>query len=122
MKKIIKKVKLEDAKPYEAPGHFNMVALRLQHKDVTGLENFWVGLSHFLPGGGAEMSASDFEKVYVMLSGKVTVVTEFGEEIVLEPFDSIYIPPGVKRYLVNKTNMPASMLVICSYPKGGDKR
>lgn len=118
----MKKVKLEDAKPYEASGHFNMVALRLQHKDITGVENFWVGLSHFLPGGGAEMSASNFEKVYVMLSGKVTIVTEDGKEIVLESLDSLYIPPGVKRYLINKTNMPASMLVICSYPKSGGKQ
>jgi len=111
------KVKLEEAKPYEARGHFKMVALRLQHRETTGVENFWVGLSHFLPGGGAEMSASDFEKVYVMLSGRMSIVTEDGKEIVLEPLDSIFIPPGEKRYLINKTNMPASMLVICSYPK-----
>ncbi|MEM3628337.1 MAG: cupin domain-containing protein [Candidatus Bathyarchaeia archaeon] len=117
----MKKVKLEEAKPYNAPGHFNMTALRLQHKEISGVENFWVGLSHFLPGGGAEMSASNFEKVYVMLSGKLTVITEDGREIVLEPLDSIYIPPGEKRYLINKTNMPASMLVICSYPKSGDQ-
>jgi len=71
-KKVIdvKKVRLEEAKPYDAPGHFKMIAFRLQHKETTGVEDFWVGLSHFLPGGGAEMSASDFEKVYVMLSGK----------------------------------------------------
>jgi len=59
----MKKVELKDVKPYEAPGHFKMVALRLQHKETTGVETFWVGLSYFLPGGGAEMSASDFERV-----------------------------------------------------------
>ncbi|MEM3728072.1 MAG: cupin domain-containing protein [Candidatus Bathyarchaeia archaeon] len=108
------KVKFEEAKPYDARGHFNMVALRLQHKENTGVEKFWVGLSHFLPGGGAEMSASNFERVYVMLSGKITVIAEDGKEIELEPLDSIYIPPGEKRSLINRTNMPASMLVICS--------
>jgi len=111
------RVRLEDVKPYEARGHFKMVALRLQHKETTGVETFWVGLSHFLPGGGAEMSASSFEKVYVMLSGKLTVVAEDGKEIVLEPMDSLYVPPGEKRSLINKTNTPASMLVICGYPK-----
>lgn len=111
------KVKFEDAKAYEAHGHFKMVALKLQHKESTGVENFWVGLSHFLPGGGAEMSASNVERVYIMLSGKMTLETEDGKEIALEPMDSIYIPPNEKRRLINKTNMPASMLVICGYPK-----
>ncbi|MEM2273611.1 MAG: cupin domain-containing protein [Candidatus Bathyarchaeia archaeon] len=113
----MKKVELKDAKPYEAAGHFRMVALRLQHKETTGVESFWVGLSHFLPGGGAEMSAANFERVYVMISGEMTVVTENGEEMVLRPLDSLYVPAGEKRYLINKTNMPATMLVIAGYPK-----
>ncbi|MEM1624817.1 MAG: hypothetical protein QXJ00_06085 [Candidatus Nezhaarchaeales archaeon] len=45
----IEKVELKDAKPYEAPKHFNMVALRLHSRDTTGTQKFWVGLSHFLP-------------------------------------------------------------------------
>ena len=115
----MKKVRLEEAEPYEARGHFKMVALRLQHKETTGIRSFWVGLSHFLPGGGAEMSASNSERVYVMLSGRMSVITEDGEEIILESMDSLYIPPGEKRRLINKTNMPATMLVICSRPKKG---
>ncbi|MEM1515153.1 MAG: cupin domain-containing protein [Thermoproteota archaeon] len=113
----IKKVELKDAKPYEAPGHFGMVALRLQHKETTGVKSFWVGLSHFLPEGGAEMSAANFERVYIMISGEMTVVTEHGEELILRPLDSLYIPSGEKRYLVNRTNMPATMLVIGGYPE-----
>jgi quercetin dioxygenase-like cupin family protein len=111
------RVKFEEVKPYEAAGHFNMVAFRLQHKETTGVEKFWVGLSHFLPGGGAEMSASNVERVYVMLAGKMTVITEDGKEIELEPYDSLYIPKGEKRALINKTKQPATMLVICSYPE-----
>ncbi|MEM2320511.1 MAG: cupin domain-containing protein [Candidatus Bathyarchaeia archaeon] len=113
----MKKVELKDAKPYEAAGHFGMVALRLQHKETTGVESFWVGLSHFLPGGGAEMSASNVERVYLMISGEMTVITEDKKEIVLKPLDSLYIPPCEKRYLINRTNMPATMLVIAGYPK-----
>ncbi|MEM2103783.1 MAG: cupin domain-containing protein [Candidatus Bathyarchaeia archaeon] len=111
----MKKVKLNEAESYEAAGHFKMVALRLQHKQTTGVENFWVGLSHFLPGGGADMSSSPSERVYVMLNGQMCVVTEDGKEITLEPMDSLYIPPGEKRSLINRTNMPATMLVICTY-------
>ncbi|MEM3550296.1 MAG: cupin domain-containing protein [Candidatus Bathyarchaeia archaeon] len=113
----MKKVSLGEAKPYEAPGHFKMVALRLHHKETTGVKTFWVGLSHFLPGGGAEVSANDFEKVYFVLSGTLTVRAENGETITLGPMDSLYIPAGEKRYLVNETNNPASMLVIGGYPK-----
>ncbi|MEM0240396.1 MAG: cupin domain-containing protein [Thermosphaera sp.] len=111
----IKKVELKDAKPYEAPKHFNMVALRLHSRDTTGTQKFWVGLSHFLPGGGAEMDAGP-ERVYFVLSGTITVIDEEGNRYTLGPMDSIYIPSGVKRRIINETNMPASMLVVVSYP------
>ncbi len=114
---LMKKIKIDEVKPYEAPGHFDMVALRLHHRETTGTENFWIGLSHFLPGGGAEWDGSEIEKVYIVLSGKMTVLRENGEKIILEPMDSLYIPPGERRYLINETNMPASMLVIASYPR-----
>ncbi len=113
----MKLVKLEEAKPYDPPKHFNMVALRLHHRDTTGTKSFWVGLSHYLPGGGAESSVNDSDKVYVMLSGKLTIITEDGKEIVLEPFDSLYIEAGEKRAIINKTNLPATMLVISAYPE-----
>ena len=113
----MKKVELKDVKPYEAPGHFKMVALRLHHKETTGTENFWVGFSHFLPGGGAEMSSSDTEKVYFVISGVITVVTPDKKEITLRPMDSLFIPPGEERYIINKENVPATMLVIAAYPR-----
>ena len=39
-----------DAKPYDAARHFDMVGLRLQGFDASPTKDFWVGLSHFLPG------------------------------------------------------------------------
>lgn len=111
----MKKVELRNAKEYEAPGHFKMVAMRLHGKEETGTKNFWVGLSHFLPGGGAEMGASNFEKVYFVLSGTLTVVTRDKKEITLGPMDSLYIAAGEERYLINREKVPASMLVIASY-------
>ena len=43
-----------------------MTAMRLQGKEETGIQKFWVGLSYFLPGGGAEWAYEDNpnEKVY----------------------------------------------------------
>ena len=49
--------RIVDARPYEAPKHFDMRGLRLQGFDASPAEGFWIGLSHFLPGGGAESDA-----------------------------------------------------------------
>jgi mannose-6-phosphate isomerase-like protein (cupin superfamily) len=71
-------------------------------------------LSHFLPGGGAEFAAPPGEKVYFVLEGEVTIKTP-DEEIVLRPNDLIYIGPQEGREIINRTNLPASMLVVYSY-------
>jgi glyoxylate utilization-related uncharacterized protein len=113
----LKKLELKDAKPYDAPGHFGCVTLRLHHKDTTGSQNFSVGLSHFLPKGGAEMGGGDFERVYYVISGTISVTDSNGQEINLGPTDSLYIANGEKRSIMNKTNQPATMIVISSYPK-----
>lgn len=110
----MKRVRLEQVKPYEAAKHFNMVALRLSGKEETGAEKFWVGLSHFLPGGGAEFASSPTEKYYFVLDGEITVKTE-KEELTLGPWDSVYIAPNEGREIINKTNKPVSMLVAISY-------
>ena len=111
----MKKIELEDVKPYKAPGHFGMTALRLHGREETGSQTFWMGLSHFLPGGGAEFDASPAEKVYFVLEGEVTVKGNSGEVITLGPWDSIYIGAGEGREIINNTNKPASMLVIINY-------
>jgi quercetin dioxygenase-like cupin family protein len=110
----MKKVRLDEVKPYEAPGHFDVSVLRLSGKDETGAEKFWVGLSHFLPGGGAEFGATPAEKYYFVLDGEITVKTE-KEEITLGPWDSVYIAPNEGRSILNKTNKPVSMLVVVNY-------
>ena len=108
--------RLADARPYEAPKHFDMRGLRLQGFDASPAEAFWVGLSNFLPGGGAEMDATPLEKVYVVISGEVTVTTEAGETT-LGPLDSCRLAPGEARSIVNRTNLPALMLVAMPYPE-----
>ena len=111
----MKKVRLDEVKSYAAPGHFGMVAMKLSGKEETGAEKFWIGLSHFLPGGGAEYAYEDSptEKVYFVLEGEITVKTK-KEEVTLGPFDSVYLAPNEGRELINKTNKPVSMLVIIS--------
>ena len=109
--------RIADAKPYDAAKHFAMTGLRLQGFDASPTTNFWVGLSHFLPGGGAEESAAPLERVYVGQAGTVTIVTEKGD-VDLHPLDSIHLAAGEKRAIINRTNAVASMLVIMPYPEG----
>jgi quercetin dioxygenase-like cupin family protein len=109
--------RLADAKPYDAAKHFAMVGLRLQGFDASPAANFWVGLSHFLPGGGAERSSSPLERVYVVLSGAVTVTTDAGETTLMA-LDSCCLAPGEARSILNRTNEAASMLVVMPYPPG----
>jgi len=109
--------RLGEAKPYEAPKHFDCTALRLQGWDASAAQNFSVGLSHFLPGGGCELDATPLEKVYVVTEGEVTVSTDEGEAT-LGPYDSIYLAPDEARAIENRTNRPASMIVVMPYPPG----
>jgi quercetin dioxygenase-like cupin family protein len=111
----MKKVELQDAKPYAPPKHFNMTALKLHGKEETGTQQLWMGLSHFLPGGGAEMDATPAEKLYFVLSGEVTVSGPENETYVLKAWDSLYVGPNETRAIVNNTNRPASMLVVITY-------
>ena len=101
------------AETYEAPKHFAMTAMRLQGGDASDCENFLVGLSTFLPGGGAEWGAAPTAKVYVVIEGAVPIKTETAE-IELEALDSCYLAPNEARSIVNKRHRPATMVVVSS--------
>lgn len=110
--------KLEELKTYEAPGHFGMTAMRIHGKEETGAEKFWIGLSTFLPGGGAEYAYEDnpLEKVYYVMDGEITVKDKAGKTYVVKAGESISFAPNEGRYLGNESNLPARMLVIINYP------
>jgi mannose-6-phosphate isomerase-like protein (cupin superfamily) len=112
----MKKISLSQVKPYAAAKHFNCATLRLQGKEESGTSKFWVGLSYFLPGGGAEWAYEDNpnEKVYIVLEGQLTVKNK-SEEVTLGPMDSLYLPPNEGREVLNKTNKPVTMLVVVNY-------
>jgi glyoxylate utilization-related uncharacterized protein len=112
----MKKISLSDVKPYAAPGHFDVTALRLSGKEETGAKKFWVGLSYFLPGGGAKWAYEDSptEKVYVVLDGELTVKTKT-DEFTLKPMELLFIKPNEGREIINKTNKTITMLVAISY-------
>jgi quercetin dioxygenase-like cupin family protein len=107
--------RLAEAAPYKAPNHFEVCALRLQGFEEGGPKTSWVGLSYFLPGGGAGPDASPLEKTYVVLSGVVTVRAG-GKEVALRPMDSCCIPANEIREVKNLENEVATMLVVMPYP------
>ncbi len=105
------------ARPYDAPNHRGVVGLRLQGFAEGGPRNQWMGLSQFLPGGGAGPDATPFEKVYLVLDGEMTVIAG-GQEVVLGPMDSCTLAPGELREIVNRSNHVCRMVVVMPYPPG----
>lgn len=104
------------ARPYQAAKHHDMRGLRLQGCDASHARFAWTGLSHFLPGGGAEMDASPLEKIYVVIAGEVTVELGDGTSHALGPLDSCFIPGGEARAIRNEGNAVATMLVVMPHP------
>ena len=103
---------------YNAPGHFDCKCMRYHGKDETGAEKFWIGMSVFLPGGGAEWAYEDnpLEKVYYVLEGEMTVTDKDGKKYVIHKDECISFPPNEGRGLKNESNLPARMLVVINYP------
>lgn len=113
----MKKVEVRDATAYNAPGHFDMRAIRLHSKEESGCEHFTLGMSHFLPGGGTEYVEPPVELIYFILEGEMTVSDKDGKEIcVLKKHDSMHFAAGEGKSIMNKQNYPATMLVIASMP------
>jgi len=105
-----------EARRYDAPKHFDMRSLRLQGFEVSESKFAWVGISHFLPQGGAEMDSGPLEKIYVVLAGEVTVTLGDGTAHVLAALDSCHIPGGEARAIRNDGNAVATMLVVMPHP------
>lgn len=107
----MKKVSVSDLQAYNPPKHFNMTALKIHERLSSGDPKYWMGMSHFLPAGGAEYSESPVELVYFVLDGEITVKTK-NETYVLKKWESLHMMPGDGREIINETNLPATMLVI----------
>ena len=108
--------KLSEAKEYVAPNHRACSTLRLFGAEAGGSKGLIVGVSHFLPGGGAGPDASPPEKVYYVLAGELTVIVD-GKETVLRKNDSCYIGPNEGREIINRGNEVVTMMVAMSAPK-----
>lgn len=101
----------ENAVTYAPAGHYDMRATRLHcPEDVGG--SITLGLSHFLPGGGAEMGKAPVELLYYVVEGEMTVTTDDGQAHVLRAGDSIHFSPQQGRESKNTGCVTAQMLVV----------
>lgn len=102
--------KASEATPYEAPGHYDMRATRLHNPADVNDGKIVMGLSHFLPGGGATQNAIPVEFLYYVVSGEMTVTVE-GDTFVLGAGDSIHAGPNTTKEIINNGKVTATMLV-----------
>lgn len=109
--------RLSEARPYEAPNHRACSTLRLFGAEAGGSKEMIVGLTHFLPGGGAGPDASPPEKIYFVVAGELTLIVD-GRESVLKANDSCYIGPNERREIVNRSNEVCTILVAMLPPRG----
>ena len=108
--------RFSEAKAYDAANHRGYSSLRLFGAEAGGSKEMIVGLSHFLPGGGAGPDASPPEKVYFVVSGELTVIVD-GKEHVLKANASCYIGPNENREIVNRTNDVCTIVVAVLPPR-----
>ena len=112
-----KVVRFKDARKYEAPLHdITVHSMHLQHRNTGSDAPFWIGVSYYLPGARAEMSAAPLDRVYIVLDGALTVEFE-GETVVLNKLDSVYIGLNETREARNDTNGLVTILVVMPYPR-----
>jgi quercetin dioxygenase-like cupin family protein len=102
--------RFSEIKGYDAPNHRACSTLRVFGAEAGGSKSLIVGISHFLPGGGAGPDASPPEKVYFVLEGELTVIVD-GKETVLKRHDSCFIGPNENREIINRGNEVCSILV-----------
>lgn len=108
-------VRAADAPAYHPPRHTGVDAVRLQGLEAGPTERFWVGLSTYPPGSAAETSPAAEETVYVVLEGRLRLTTEDGVEELVEG-DSVHLPQGTVRSVVNAADAPARLLVVIATP------
>jgi quercetin dioxygenase-like cupin family protein len=102
--------RIDSAKPYTALKHSGVTALRLQGKEASE-SVLWVGMSTYQANGNAELASSPSEKIYVVLEGEITVITDQGATT-LGPLDSCLIGANEARSVENRSGRIAKMLVI----------
>jgi uncharacterized cupin superfamily protein len=106
-----------DAAPtYYPPLHVGVECRRLQGHEAGPTSRFWVGLSVYAPGGAAHESATAEETIYTVLDGELVIRSDNRKET-LGRHDSVHLPKGTVRSLINESDRPATLLVAIANPE-----
>lgn len=108
-------VRHDEAPVYTAPGHSGMHMRYLQGRDAGPSGSVWIGLSVIEPGGGTTSNSSTLEKFYVLVEGELEVTSAQGGQVrteTLRPMDSCRFEPGDARQLTNRSERPATVLLV----------
>ena len=111
-----KVVRKSEATPYEVAAHFEMLPTRLHLPQDVNEGRMSMGLSHFLPGGGAEFGNNPNETIYYVISGQMTLKTD-DEETILYAGDTFHCGPGTNKSILNSGKECSKMLVCMVPPK-----
>ena len=104
------------APAYNPPLHIGVECRRLQGHEAGPTARFWTGLSVYAPGGEAQESPTMEETIYTVLDGELTVRSGGATEI-LRKLDSVHLPKGTVRSVVNESGAPATLLVAIAVPE-----
>lgn len=100
---------------YEAPGHFDVRTTRLHNPNEVNDGVIIYGLSHFLPGGGTNVAPANYEQIYYVTHGELTIElydeNDNVEKILMKAGDSVHFGKGTKRSLMNNCHETTQMLV-----------
>ena len=107
-----KVTKRNEAYRYEAPGHYDVLTTRLHDPTDVNEGTIVNGLSHFLPGGGANMAPARFEMFYYIQKGEMTVTLDDDKQYVLHAGDSLHFGPGTGRACQNTGVECAEMITV----------
>ena len=105
---------MRDCEGRTPPHHFDMRTFPLVEKQA-GQGDLALSVSYYLPGGGAEFGPQPVEVIFYVLDGVISIETDSGD-ITLEQGQAVHIHKGENKGVHNRTNAPASMLVIAKVP------
>ena len=114
-------VRFGSAPAYTAPDHDDVAARRLQGGEASTVDFVLVGHSSLRSGAVIPMDAAPIGKVYVVTEGAITIEQDNGTRHVLRLWDSIFIPAGEARAVLNESGAAASMIVITPAPSAEGK-
>ena len=109
----MKLIKADEGQFYEAKNHYGIWGVK-KVTEADGARNLNLSISEFLPNGGALLTASVKDRVYMVLRGTMDVLDEQGNVHSMEEGDMIFIPAGEKREIRVTGKIACRILVILS--------